>query len=100
MAATSISEALRDPKIEFILTEHPWMEDDTLYSDIILPTTTTKFEEYDISSNMMGGDVWLVDNCIDRIGEAKTDYEVSLEIAKKAGSRGKNIPGASRSRTG
>ena len=77
-------QALRDPKIELILIEHPWMENDTLYADIILPTTT-RFEEYDISSNMMGGDVWLVDNCIDPIGEAKTDYEVSLEVAKKLG---------------
>ena len=32
---------------------------------------------------MMNPQVWLVDNCIDPIGEAKTDYEVSLEIAKK-----------------
>lgn len=77
-------QALRDPKIEFILTEHPWMENDTLYSDIILPTTT-RFEEYDISGSMSGGDVWLVDDCIDRIGEAKTDYEVSLMIAEKLG---------------
>jgi anaerobic selenocysteine-containing dehydrogenase len=72
--------ALRDPKIEFVLTEHPWMEDDTMLSDIILPTTT-KFEEYDLEGG--GGDVWLVDKCIDPIGESKTDYEVSLEIAKK-----------------
>ncbi len=71
-----------DPKIEFILTEHPWMENDTLLSDIILPTTT-RFEEYDISAG--GGDVWMVNNCIAPIGEAKTDYEVSLEIAKKLG---------------
>ncbi len=75
-------QALRDPKIEFVLTEHPWMENDTLMSDIILPTTT-KFEEYDIEAG--GGDVWLVDKCINPIGEAKTDYEVSLEVAKKLG---------------
>ncbi len=75
-------QALRDPKIEFVLTEHPWMENDTLYSDIILPTTT-RYEEYDISAG--GGDVWLVNNCIAPVGEAKTDYEVSLEIAKKLG---------------
>lgn len=75
-------EALRNPKIEFIITEHPWMEDDTIYSDLILPTTT-KFEEYDISAG--GGDVWMVRDCIDPIGQSKTDYEVSLEVAKKLG---------------
>jgi len=75
-------QALRNPKIEFVLTEHPWMENDTLLSDIILPTTT-RFEEYDM--NAADGDVWLIENCIAPLGEAKTDYEVSLEIAKKLG---------------
>lgn len=75
-------EALRDEKIEFVLTEHPWMENDTLLSDIILPTTT-RMEEYDISAG--GGDVWLVGQAIQPIGEAKTDYEVSWEVAKKVG---------------
>jgi len=75
-------QALRDPKIEFVLTEHPWMENDTILSDIILPTTT-RCEEYDISAG--GGDVWLVNQAVDPIGEAKTDYEVSLEVAKKLG---------------
>lgn len=79
------TRALRDPKIEFVLTEHPWMEDDTLLSDIILPTTT-RYEEYDISAG--GGDLWMVDKCVDPIGESKTDYEVSLEIARKLGSEG------------
>ena len=58
------------------------MEDETTFSDIILPTTT-RFEEYDISAG--GGDVWMVKNPITPIGESKTDYEVSLEIAKKLG---------------
>jgi molybdopterin guanine dinucleotide-containing S/N-oxide reductase-like protein len=75
-------QAFRDPKIEFVLTEHPWMENDTLLSDIILPTTT-RHEEYDISAGW--GDVWMVKNGIAPIGEAKTDYEVSLEVAKKLG---------------
>jgi trimethylamine-N-oxide reductase (cytochrome c) len=88
---------MRDSKIEFVLTEHPWMEDDTLLSDIILPTTT-KFEEYDISAG--GGDVWMVDNCIAPIGEAKTDYEVSLEIAKKLDAMGGGAPIAAASTAG
>lgn len=75
-------DAMRDPSIEFILTEHPWMENDTTLSDIILPTTT-RMEEYDIGAG--SGDVWLVNKAIDPVGESKTDYEVSLEIAKKLG---------------
>lgn len=90
-------QAVRSEKIEFVLTEHPWMEDDTLLSDIILPTTT-KFEEYDISAG--GGDVWLVDNCIAPVGEAKTDYEVSLEIAKKLDALATPLAAASTAATG
>lgn len=75
-------EAMRSEKIEFILTEHPWLENDTLYSDIILPTTT-RTEEFDISGG--AGNVWMVKDGIAPIGESKTDYEVSLEIAKKLG---------------
>ena len=60
--------AVRDPKIEFMITEHPWMEDETTFSDIILPTTT-RFEEYDISAG--GGDVWMVKDPITPIGEVQ-----------------------------
>jgi len=79
------TEALRDPKVEFVLTEHPWLENDTMLSDIILPTTT-KYEEYDICgpSGPEGyGIVTLNRDCVAPIGESKTDYEVSLEIGKK-----------------
>ncbi len=75
-------DAMRDQKIEFILTEHPWMEDDTMLSDIILPTTT-RCEEYDISAG--AGNVWMVQDGVQPIGESKTDYEVSWEVAKKLG---------------
>jgi len=79
------AQALRDPSIEFVLTEHPWLENDTLLSDIILPTTT-RLEEYDIgvSSASEGWKcLYMVKDCIKPIGESITDYEVSLEVAKK-----------------
>lgn len=78
-------QAYQDPSIEFVLTEHPWLENDTLLSDIILPTTTG-FEEYDISAATAAEGYQLVfiqEKGVDPVGESKTDYEVSLEIAKK-----------------
>jgi trimethylamine-N-oxide reductase (cytochrome c) len=33
-------DALRSPKIEFVLVQHPWMENDCLFADIILPINT------------------------------------------------------------
>jgi len=77
--------ALQNPKIEFILTEHPWLENDTMLSDIILPTTT-RFEEYDICA-AMGCEglqsVFITEQAIKPIGEARSSWEVSLEVAKK-----------------
>ena len=45
-------EAVRSPKIEFILAQHPWLENDCLYSDIILPANT-KLEEEDIGADIL-----------------------------------------------
>jgi len=81
-------EALRSPKIECIVAQHPWLENDCLIADIILPANTT-FEVDDIEINTRFGDiiptVTLQEQAIKPIGESKSDYEVVLEIAKKLG---------------
>ncbi len=79
-------DAFRSPKIETIVVQHPWLENDTLYADIILPTCT-KFETEDI---MIGTDsfcqsVYPEGRCIEPIGESKSDYEAVGEVAKKLG---------------
>jgi anaerobic selenocysteine-containing dehydrogenase len=40
-------EAFRSPKIETFIVQHPWLENDTVFADIILPTNT-KMEEEDL----------------------------------------------------
>src|SRR4030043_151895 len=79
-------EAFRDPKIEFILTQHPWLEDDCLYADIILPVNT-KLEEEDISTGYSQNFdlIFPEGKCIDSIGESMSDYEIVGEIARKLG---------------
>ena len=32
---------MRSPKIECIVAQHPWLENDCLFADIILPANTT-----------------------------------------------------------
>ncbi len=80
--------ALRNPKIECVVTQHPWMENDTLFSDIILPSNT-HMEVGDIVSSIRGGtsipNVALCDQAIEPVGESKSNYEVVLEVAKKLG---------------
>jgi molybdopterin guanine dinucleotide-containing S/N-oxide reductase-like protein len=80
-------EALRSPKIECIVAQHPWLENDCLISDIILPSNTT-FEVDDIVTNRRGDvlpSVTLQRQAIKPIGESKSDYEVVLEVSKKLG---------------
>ncbi len=80
-------EAIRNSKIECVVTQHPWMENGCLYSDIILPINT-KLEEEDIGTDIQSGQyclIFLEGKCIEPIGESKSDFEAIGEVAKKLG---------------
>jgi len=80
-------EALRSPKIEFMLAQHPWLEDDCLFADVILPSNT-KFEEEDIAVDCNSGQfdtIFPEGKCIEPIGESRSDYEIVCMIAEKLG---------------
>ena len=47
-------EAMKDPSIEFVVAQHPWLENDCLYADIILPANTT-LEVEDIVTTIRQG---------------------------------------------
>ncbi len=82
-----VAEAYRSPQIEFLLAQHPWMENDCLYADIILPTNT-KLEEYDIGHDMYSGQFFTMfpeEKCVESIGESKSDYEAVCVVAEKMG---------------
>jgi len=78
----------RDSSIEFILAQHPWLENDCLFADIILPANTT-LEVDDISPCVRDGDsfqsVLYMNKAVEPIGESKSDFEIVVEIAKKLG---------------
>ncbi len=85
--SNSYIKALRSPKIEFILAQHPWLENDCLFADIILPVTT-KYEEDDITWDLQSGQFYTIfrgGKCVEPIGEAKSPYEVVCLIAEKLG---------------
>jgi len=80
-------KALRSPKIEFILAQHPWMENDCQFADIILPVNT-KFEEQDITLDLENGQYYTFmhgKKCIEPVGESVSDYEAVCMIAEKFG---------------
>jgi len=80
-------EAFRHPSIECIVVQHPWLENDTVFADIILPTNT-KLEEEDIGQLTIAVPVrglTLEKKAIEPVGESKSDYEAVGEVAKKLG---------------
>ncbi|MFC1941697.1 molybdopterin-dependent oxidoreductase [Chloroflexota bacterium] len=81
-------EAFRSTKIECVVAQHPWLENDCLLADIILPSNTT-LEVEDIVTNVRQGphfhSIAIMEQAVNPIGESKSDYEVVLEIAKKLG---------------
>jgi anaerobic selenocysteine-containing dehydrogenase len=85
--SNSFIKGLRSQKIEFILAQHPWLENDCLFADVILPVNT-KFEEQDITVDMESGQYHTIlrgKKCIEPVGESKSDYEAVCMIAEKLG---------------
>jgi molybdopterin guanine dinucleotide-containing S/N-oxide reductase-like protein len=85
--SNSFVKAFRNPKIEFILAQHPWMENDCQLADIVLPVST-KFEQEDIALDVCGGQYHILINeekCIEPLGESKSDYEIVCLIADRLG---------------
>jgi len=82
---TRAMEAYRSPKIECFLIQHPWLESDCLFADILLPVDT-KFEEEDIGFESTGfQNVYLEHKCMENIGESKSDYTALVGLAEKMG---------------
>ncbi len=78
-------DALRSEKIEFIVAQHPWLENDCRLADIILPVTTI-FEDLDFSADFQNGQwcgIYLEEPAIEPCGEAKSDYRAVAEVCKK-----------------
>lgn len=85
--SNSYIKGLRSPKVEFILAQHPWMENDCQFADLVLPVST-KFESKDIAADTMNGSVAALiydDQAIEPRGEARSDYEICCMIAERLG---------------
>jgi len=80
-------ESLKSPQIETIIVQHPWLENDCVFADIILPIKT-KFEEKEIGVDMGSLQYCLIfpeGKCIEPLGESKSDYEAVCQVADKLG---------------
>jgi anaerobic selenocysteine-containing dehydrogenase len=82
-------EALRQPEIECVVAQHPWLENDCLMADLILPAAT-RFESIDIANDVGSGAVtsfYLEHECVDPVGESLCDFDIVARIAEKLGLR-------------
>ena len=79
----SFIKGLQNPKIEFVLVKHPWMENDCNFADILLPVNT-KFEEEDINWDLESGQyhtIYHEGKAIEPYGETRSDWEIACMLA-------------------
>ena len=88
-----IGMTVRSPQIEFVLAQHPWLENDCIYADIVLPTNTY-LEVDDVMPCVRDGEHFQtmlnMKQAIPPVGESKSDFEAVVEIAKKLGKEKKS----------
>jgi trimethylamine-N-oxide reductase (cytochrome c) len=80
-------DAYRHPDIETFVIQHPWMENDCYFADILLPVCT-KHEMNDIGNDLANGvfqSVYLEEPCIEALGESVSDFDACALVAEKLG---------------
>jgi len=80
-------KAMRSPDIEFIVAQHPWLENDCYMADIILPVQTS-YEVDDMTNDTGGGVMTSVYHLVPAcppVGESLDDFDCVVEVAKKLG---------------
>jgi trimethylamine-N-oxide reductase (cytochrome c) len=79
--------AMRDPSIECIVAQHPWLENDCYFADLIFPVAT-KHEMNDIANDLSSGgfvSIYLEHPCCEPVGESLSDFDVCARVAEKLG---------------
>ncbi|MCL1895993.1 MAG: molybdopterin-dependent oxidoreductase [Clostridiales bacterium] len=80
-------KALQSEEIEFVVAQHPWLENDCYMADLILPVQT-KFEMEDISDDLTSGGITSVFHerpACPPVGESLNDFDCVAEVARKIG---------------
>ena len=70
-----------------MFAQHPWLENDVLFADVILPSNT-KLEEDDIGADLASGQMNMLfpePKCVEPLGESVSDYKIVCKIAERLG---------------
>jgi trimethylamine-N-oxide reductase (cytochrome c) len=80
-------DAMRSDEVEMFVTNHQWLENDSLFADLILPVTTCVEEDDTVGASMVTTHfhAGIQDKACEAIGESYSDYEIGLMIAKRFG---------------
>jgi molybdopterin guanine dinucleotide-containing S/N-oxide reductase-like protein len=90
-------KALQKPEIEFVLAQHPWMENDCQMADLVLPSNTM-LEVDDMGVESQSAAFSLVfhePRAVEARGESMSDYEIVVKIAERFGIADKYTGGKS-----
>jgi trimethylamine-N-oxide reductase (cytochrome c) len=82
-----IAKAFRDPSVECIVAQQPWLENDCLLADILLPVQT-KFEMIDIADDTSSGivtSVYYEHAACPPVAESLDDFDCVAMVAKALG---------------
>ncbi|MBQ8263525.1 MAG: dehydrogenase, partial [Oscillospiraceae bacterium] len=80
-------DAYRDPSIETFVIQHPWLENDCYFADLILPVAT-KHELPDLGNDYSSGifqSIYLEEPSIEPVGESLSDFDVCVKVCEKLG---------------
>ena len=80
-------DAIRTDEVEFFVTNHQWLENDSLFADLVLPVTTCVEDDDTMGGSMvvsMRSAAITPPGC-DRVGESYSDYEIAGMILDRFG---------------
>lgn len=80
-------DAIRTDEVEFFVTNHQWLENDSLFADLVLPVTTCVEDDDTVGGSMvvsMRSAAITPPGC-DRVGESYSDYEIAGMILDRFG---------------
>jgi len=82
-------DAIRTNEVEFFVTNHQWLENDSLFADLVLPVTTCVEDNDSMGSGMIVAQPHsgLTPPGCDRVGESFSDFEIACMIGDRFGVR-------------
>lgn len=82
-------DAIRTNEVECFVTNHQWLENDSLFADLVLPVTTCLEDNDSMGSSMIVSmrHAGLTPPACERVGESKSDFEIACELGERFGVR-------------